>query len=291
MTNSRSFDGRVTSEFEVPSRAPGTIHDGWRRLLKGVHSAGLARELALGTVPERLGSFSTAEPGDSTIGLLFESYYRGEGNLDAALRRTRSDRHVLVRAKDGLALRTLLAFIDSVAPTLGGLGLVRHREQLWLRASGAAAALNVCTDAASMERALEADALDQPGREDETLEIDMGRRLAAWAQRGTHDEQSQVVRTHGSVDVVDGILGVTVSVRSVFEAVNRLLEQKGAPFRFLPLVQRPGVVAFAGVRAIDALVLDAAGLLPGGFDASRSFASWGAGPLITFDASEDTRVA
>lgn len=291
MSNSGRIDERLTSKFEVQRGVPGTVHDGWHRLLKGMQSAGLARELPLGTVPDRLGSFAGVEPGESTIGLLFESYYRGDGNLDAALRRTRSDRHVMVRAKDGLSLRALLGFIDSVAPILGGLAVAQHRGSLRLRACRASTELNVCAEFASMERSLDADPLDEPGCERETLEIDMGRRLAAWAQKGADDEQSQVVRTHGSVDVVDEVYGVTVSVRAVFEAVNRLLEQRGARFRFLPLVQRRGVVSFAGVRAIDALVLDAAGLLLGGFEASRPFASWGSGPLITFDANDGSRVA
>ncbi len=123
------------------SDATTAMHRDWERFVRSLQSAGLLSELTLESIPERLGAHADEAPDAISTSLLFERYYRGDGDLEAGLRRIRADRYVAHRERDRATAREIVARLRLAIPEIGPLGLVEEDGVLKLRTFRAQAVL------------------------------------------------------------------------------------------------------------------------------------------------------
>lgn len=116
-------------------------HRAWDRLVRAFQSAGLLSELPISSIVARLGAAYHSAPDGVATASLLEPYYRGDGDVEAGLRRIRQDRYVVHRARDTATAREIVARLRLALPEIGSLGLVEENGRLFLRTFGAQAEL------------------------------------------------------------------------------------------------------------------------------------------------------
>jgi len=128
---------KVASLDAALGRGP-AHHPAWAELVQALQTAGIARELALASLPARLDEAAQEFPEPSGLTEVLDGYYRGDGDVDAGLRRVREDRYVCVRERGGATARQVVARLRLACPEIGPLGLVDDdQDRLVLRTSGA----------------------------------------------------------------------------------------------------------------------------------------------------------
>jgi len=121
----------------------GDAHRGWLDALSSLHLAGLVAALFPGSLPMRLGTAARRPPEPHALTRLLVAYYRGDGDVEAGLRRLRADRMAIHRAGDGATARQIVARLRLATPELGPLGLIERSEgELVLRTHGAESPLD-----------------------------------------------------------------------------------------------------------------------------------------------------
>lgn len=116
---------RVSAARERISRPPEPlVHVEWRRYVEAFHTVGLAQELDIQTLPARLGDPARGTPTSEDVSRLLDGYYRGDGDAEAGMRRTRADRYVTHHAGDRSTARQIVARLRLAVPEIGPLALV-----------------------------------------------------------------------------------------------------------------------------------------------------------------------
>lgn len=120
------------------------IHGGWLALLQALQTAGLAMALRPISLPRRLAAAASRPPEPHALTALLEAYYRGDGDVEAGLRRLRADRMVIHREGDGATARQLVARLRLACPEIGPLVLIEEQGgPLVLRTSDARTVLGL----------------------------------------------------------------------------------------------------------------------------------------------------